>query len=137
MLTLAILCGVAGVKTSIAQTSAACACVCSGAAAILQQLADSCRLLRDLPKPATTATSTAAAQANKQLLASTQQLLGLLKDLWCALKVLGGLGSQQAEAGVAAAAGAAAECGCSLLAGLVAASRCLGEQDVAVKGKCG
>jgi hypothetical protein len=57
------------------------------------------------------------------------QLLGLLKDIWCALRMLGSADSQAAQAGVAAAAAAAAECGCSMLAGLVAVSTAADEEE--------
>jgi hypothetical protein len=91
----------------------------AGAVRILQQLASCCHLLRQLPKAA--AASYAAAGFG-QLVACIQQLLGLLKDVWCALRLLGDADGQAAQTSVAAAAAAAAECGCSLLAGLVAVS---------------
>jgi hypothetical protein len=74
-----------------------------------------------------------------QLVGCIQQLLGLLKDVWCALRMLNSADSQPAQAGVAAAAAAAAECGCSLLAGLVAVSAANdaeeNENTTAVKGE--
>ncbi|KAF6261308.1 condensin II non structural maintenance of chromosomes subunit-domain-containing protein [Scenedesmus sp. NREL 46B-D3] len=96
------------------------AALAEGAVSILQQLASCCHLLRQLPKAA--AASHAVAES-RQLVGCIQQLLGLLKDVWCALRLLGGAHGQAAQAGVAAdAAATAAECGCSLLAGLVAVS---------------
>jgi hypothetical protein len=105
--------------------TAACCWLCAhaGAASALQQLASCCSLLRQLPKAAA---ASSAAALSLQLVGCIQQVLALLKDVWCVLRLLGGADSQ---ADMAVAAAAAAECGCSLLAGLVAVSAAVDGED--------
>ena len=66
-----------------------------------------------------------------------QLLSTILKDVWATLKALNGLTAyiEGASNSASAAAGLAAECGRSLLAGLVAVSRAAVDLDAAAKGE--
>eukprot|EP00878_Enallax_costatus_P013685 GHUV01014311.1.p1 GENE.GHUV01014311.1~~GHUV01014311.1.p1 ORF type:complete len:709 (+),score=279.68 GHUV01014311.1:832-2958(+) len=104
-----------------------------GCTSVLQQLANSCSSIRQLQ--ASTLESTPAA-TTQQLLSHNQLLSTLLKDAWAILKAFNGLGAyaESMSAAIAAAAGSAADLGGSLLAGLLAVNKAVGEVNDAMKG---